>query len=131
PTNDLDVITLAALEEALLEFEGTVLVATHDRWFLDRVATSILAFERDADGEPRVVQVQGGYQRYLAYREARARESARAAGESAAPVKAGPPVAAAAPAKPKTAPRGLKYGEKLELEGLMERVEAAERAVEA
>ena len=46
PTNDLDVETLRALEEALLDFPGCVLVVSHDRWFLDRVATHILAFER-------------------------------------------------------------------------------------
>jgi energy-dependent translational throttle protein EttA len=48
PTNDLDVETLRALEEALLNFPGTVLVISHDRWFLDRVATHILAFEGDS-----------------------------------------------------------------------------------
>ena len=48
PTNDLDVETLRALEEALLNFPGTVLVISHDRWFLDRIATHILAFEGDS-----------------------------------------------------------------------------------
>jgi ATP-binding cassette subfamily F protein uup len=135
PTNDLDVTTLAALEEALLDFEGTVLVATHDRWFLDRVATSILAFETSPEGktgEPRAIRVEGGYQSYLAYREARARErAAEGAAAAARPVMAGPSAAtaAAAPAPKKT--RALKYGERLELEGLMERVEAAESAVAA
>jgi ATP-binding cassette ChvD family protein len=64
PTNDLDVETLRALEEALLNFPGTVLVISHDRWFLDRVATHILAFEGDShveseqglDTEPRRVR---------------------------------------------------------------------------
>jgi energy-dependent translational throttle protein EttA len=51
PTNDLDVETLRALEEALLNFPGTVLVISHDRWFLDRVATHILAFEGDSQVE--------------------------------------------------------------------------------
>src|SRR5690606_24633997 len=51
PTNDLDVETLRALEEALLNFPGTVLVISHDRWFLDRVATHILAFEGDSHVE--------------------------------------------------------------------------------
>ena len=51
PTNDLDVETLRALEEALLSFAGTVLVISHDRWFLDRVATHILAFEGDSHVE--------------------------------------------------------------------------------
>jgi len=51
PTNDLDVETLRALEEALLNFPGTVLVISHDRWFLDRIATHILAFEGDSQVE--------------------------------------------------------------------------------
>jgi ATPase subunit of ABC transporter with duplicated ATPase domains len=51
PTNDLDVETLRALEEALLNFPGTVLVVSHDRWFLDRIATHILAFEGDSHVE--------------------------------------------------------------------------------
>ena len=51
PTNDLDVETLRALEDALLNFAGTVLVISHDRWFLDRVATHILAFEGDSHAE--------------------------------------------------------------------------------
>jgi ATP-binding cassette ChvD family protein len=51
PTNDLDVETLRALEEALLNFPGTVLVISHDRWFLDRIATHILAFEGDSHAE--------------------------------------------------------------------------------
>ena len=59
PTNDLDVDTLSALEEMLLEYAGTCLVVTHDRWFLDRVATSILVFE----GEGRVVRHEGGWAR--------------------------------------------------------------------
>ena len=48
PTNDLDVDTLRALEDALLDFAGCAVVITHDRWFLDRVATHILAFEGDS-----------------------------------------------------------------------------------
>jgi ATP-binding cassette subfamily F protein uup len=128
PTNDLDVTTLAALEESLLDFEGTVLMVTHDRWFLDRVATSILAFEAGPGGEPCAVRVEGGYQSYVAYREARERERAAEEAAAARPVKVVQP--AAAPAPPRKT-RGLKYGERLELEGLMARVEAAERVVAA
>ena len=51
PSNDLDVETLRALEEALLEFAGSVMVISHDRWFLDRIATHILAFEGDSHVE--------------------------------------------------------------------------------
>jgi len=62
PSNDLDVETLRALEEALLEFAGCVLVISHDRWFLDRIATHILAFE----GDSQVVFFNGNYQEYEA-----------------------------------------------------------------
>jgi len=60
PTNDLDVDTLRALEEALLEFAGCAVIISHDRWFLDRIATHILAFE----GESQVVWFEGNYQDY-------------------------------------------------------------------
>jgi len=62
PSNDLDVETLRALEDALLEFAGCVLVISHDRWFLDRIATHILAFE----GDSQVVFFPGNYQEYEA-----------------------------------------------------------------
>src|SRR5262245_44703559 len=67
PTNDLDVNTLRALEEALENFAGCAVVISHDRWFLDRVATHILAFE----GESRVVWFEGNYSAYEADRRAR------------------------------------------------------------
>lgn len=60
PTNDLDVDTLRALEEALLDFSGCAVVITHDRWFIDRVATHVLAFEGDSE----VVWFEGNYQAY-------------------------------------------------------------------
>jgi len=62
PSNDLDVETLRALEDALLEFAGSVMVISHDRWFLDRIATHILAFE----GDSQVVFFNGNYQEYEA-----------------------------------------------------------------
>jgi ATP-binding cassette ChvD family protein len=67
PTNDLDVDTLRALEEALLNFAGCAVVISHDRWFLDRIATHILAFEGDSD----VVWFEGNYQDYEADRKRR------------------------------------------------------------
>ena len=67
PTNDLDVETLRSLEEALLAFPGSALVISHDRWFLDRVATHILAFE----GESRVVFFEGSYSDYAEDRRRR------------------------------------------------------------
>ena len=67
PTNDLDVDTLRALEEALLSFAGCAVVISHDRWFLDRIATHMLAFE----GDSRVVWFEGNYQDYEADRKRR------------------------------------------------------------
>ena len=67
PTNDLDVDTLRALEEALLTFAGCAVVISHDRWFLDRIATHMLAFE----GDSKVVWFEGNYQDYEADRQRR------------------------------------------------------------
>jgi energy-dependent translational throttle protein EttA len=67
PTNDLDVDTLRALEEALLNYAGCAVVISHDRWFLDRIATHILAFE----GDSRTVWFEGNYQDYEADRKRR------------------------------------------------------------
>src|SRR5258705_4933027 len=72
PSNDLDVETLRALEEALLEFAGSVMVISHDRWFLDRIATHILAFE----GESQAVFFDGNYQEYEADKRKRLGEEA-------------------------------------------------------
>jgi ATPase subunit of ABC transporter with duplicated ATPase domains len=60
PTNDLDVDTLRSVEDALLSFAGCAVVISHDRWFLDRIATHILAFE----GDSKVVWFEGNYQEY-------------------------------------------------------------------
>ncbi len=67
PTNDLDVETLRALEQALLDFPGCALIISHDRWFLDRIATHILAFE----GDSRVVWFEGNFAEYVADRRRR------------------------------------------------------------
>jgi energy-dependent translational throttle protein EttA len=72
PSNDLDVETLRALEDALLEFPGCALVISHDRWFLDRIATHILAFE----GDSHVEFFAGNYQEYEADKKARLGEEA-------------------------------------------------------
>ncbi|MCH8494588.1 MAG: ATP-binding cassette domain-containing protein [Balneolales bacterium] len=64
PTNDLDVNTLRALEDSLLEFAGCAVIISHDRWFLDRIATHILAFE----GNSEVIWYEGNYQEYMEYR---------------------------------------------------------------
>ena len=67
PTNDLDVDTLRALEEALLAFPGCILITSHDRWFLDRIATHIIAFE----GDSQVIWFEGNYDDYEADRQSR------------------------------------------------------------
>jgi len=67
PTNDLDVETLRALEEAILDFPGCVVVISHDRWFLDRIATHIIAFE----GNSEVYTYEGNYSEYEAHRKQR------------------------------------------------------------
>ena len=67
PTNDLDVDTLRALEEALINFAGCAVIISHDRWFLDRVATHMLAFE----GDSQVVWFEGNYQDYEKHRHER------------------------------------------------------------
>jgi sulfate-transporting ATPase len=72
PSNDLDVETLRALEDALLEFAGSVMVISHDRWFLDRIATHILAFE----GDSQATFFDGNYQEYEADKRARLGEEA-------------------------------------------------------
>ncbi len=72
PTNDLDVDTLRALEDALLAFPGCAVVVSHDRWFLDRIATHILAFE----GDSKVVWFEGNYQDYIADKKRRLGEDA-------------------------------------------------------
>ena len=71
PTNDLDVETLRALEDAMLEFPGTVLVVSHDRWFLDRIATHIMAYE----GEGKVEFFEGNYQEYEADHKRRLKDA--------------------------------------------------------
>ena len=127
PTNDLDVSTLAALEEMLVELKGTALVVTHDRWFLDRVATGILAFE----GDGRVVRYPGGYSMYRTLRA----QAEAAANDEAAPSKVAsqaPSKAAtsADPAPPAKSKKALTYGEEIELEGLLDKVGEAELSVE-
>lgn len=116
PTNDLDVATLGALEEMLLGFGGAALVVTHDRWFLDRVATSLLVFE----GDGRVVRYPGNYETY---------RRLKAAAQSAPPPAEPEKKAAARPSQRPGKPKGLTYAERLELEKLPERIETADALV--
>jgi ATP-binding cassette subfamily F protein uup len=114
PTNDLDVATLGALETMISEFQGTALLVSHDRWFLDRLATSILAFTP----EGRVERFEGNYSDYREKLEASKPEAAVRPTRNAN---------VAPDARPKT--KKLSYGERIELEGLMERIEAADTRV--
>ncbi len=152
PTNDLDVDTLAALESMLVDFGGSVLVVSHDRWLLDRVATSILAFEGDGRAEYHV----GNYSDYAAVRVRTARADARAttssrraestggaatsaaggtgvqpgasARESDGPAALRPAeVAFASAAKPKR----LSFAEQRELDGMLDAIAASEARLES
>ncbi len=125
PTNDLDVATLAALEAMLLDFGGSILLVSHDRWLLDRVATGILAFE----GDGRVEYHVGNYSDY---RERRDRAPAPSDSASSKRTKrtgidsqATPLASAPSP----TAPKKLSQKERRELAGLFESIEAAEQVV--
>ncbi len=112
PTNDLDVATLAALEEMLVQSGSTALIVSHDRYFLDRVATKILAFE----GDGRVIAYAGNYSDYRDQRAARQAESKLSADRSPQKQKGGP------------SPKGqkLSYKEKQELQKLVAGIERAE-----
>jgi ATP-binding cassette subfamily F protein uup len=121
PTNDLDLPTLAALEELLLGYDGSVIVVTHDRAFLDRAATAILAFERDPGGigPATVTRYAGGYQDYLLQRGPRSLQPAAAALKTVS----------VSPGKAAKSRTGLTYAERLELETIVDAVDAAEKKV--
>jgi ATP-binding cassette subfamily F protein uup len=115
PTNDLDVETLELLEELLLDYQGTLLLVSHDRAFLDNVVTSTLVFE----GGGHIGEYIGGYSDWLRQRQATGRESTRAAtGEATKP---SPP-----PAKRAEKKRKLSYKDQRELEALPARIETLE-----
>jgi ABC transport system ATP-binding/permease protein len=158
PTNDLDIMTLGALEELLVAWPGCVLVVSHDRYFLNRVATSILAFE----GDGKVVRYPGGYDSYRSLRPDPARDAKQA--RASTPPKAGnasslpkPSKASTPPPKPSKAstpppPRkpgagtrtsekaarpavatltALNYAERNELDGILDVIDDAELRVSA
>jgi ATP-binding cassette subfamily F protein uup len=120
PTNDLDLDTLAALEGLLLEHDITAIVVTHDRWFLDRIATSILWFEGDA----RVTRLAGNYSNVRAFRDRQQRSEAAASQVAPNVSKSSPAPNAPSPSPNK---KGLSYKEQKELEqieGLIARADA-------
>ncbi len=118
PTNDLDLVTLNVLERLLLEFDGSVLLVTHDRWFLDKVATAILAFE----GDGRATRYPGNYETYRTLKE-QAERAAAVEPPAPARVTAGP--RAEAPPGPRR-PGKLRFAERRELEGIEAAILAAE-----
>jgi ATP-binding cassette subfamily F protein uup len=118
PTNDLDIVTLNILEGLLLNFTGSVLLVTHDRYFLDKVATSILAFE----GDGKVVRYEGNF---AMYRRLKEQAQARAATSPAPSAKKAEPVPQAE-AKQARKPGKLSYKEQRELDGMEAAIEAAE-----
>jgi ATP-binding cassette subfamily F protein uup len=119
PTNDLDTATLGALEEMLSVFRGSALIVTHDRWFLDRIATSLLVFE--ADG--RVVHYPGNYETYSRLKK---QELQDAKEQPKAPP---PKMPSVAPEKSPTKSKVLTFAQKKELETLPARIEEAETRV--
>ena len=114
PTNDLDLSTLRLLEEALVAFTGSVIVVSHDRYFLNRVCTAILAFEENG-----VRYAVGNYDYYL---EKRAEEASNAAASNGLTERAAAP-------RPVARGRKLKYKEERELEGMEAAIMAAEEEV--
>ncbi|HTI69351.1 MAG TPA: ABC-F family ATP-binding cassette domain-containing protein [Candidatus Limnocylindria bacterium] len=122
PTNDLDLQTMRVLEEALVTFPGCVLVVSHDRYFLNRVCTGILAFE----GEGKVVFSEGNYDYYLE-KKARAAAAAVAQARKPEPAKSSAP---SAPAPKQSKQRKLSFKEQQELSGIEEAIRLAELEVE-
>ncbi|HVG59134.1 MAG TPA: ABC-F family ATP-binding cassette domain-containing protein [Hyalangium sp.] len=121
PTNDLDIVTLNVLEGLLLNFTGSVLLVTHDRYFLDKVATSILAFE----GSGKVVRYEGNYAMYRRLKDQA--DAARAAeAPTPAPKKEVPAPPSPEAQKPARKPGKLSYKEQRELDGMEAAIEAAE-----
>lgn len=124
PTNDLDLVTLQVLEAALERFDGVVLTVTHDRFFLNRVATGILAFE----GDGRVTKYEGDYdiyRRVKAQNEERAKAEEKVRQEAeAARLKRTQPVGEPEPIRKR--PAKLSFQEQKELEALPAKIEAAE-----
>lgn len=120
PTNDLDLPTLRVLEEALVAFPGVVLVVSHDRYFLNRVCTSILAFE----GNGLVTHSEGDYD-YFVEKRCRLKESTPAAAEQALKLKSGNK----STQPHKTKPRKLSFKESRELEGMEEAILKAEENI--
>lgn len=122
PTNDLDLMTLGVLEQALVEFPGCALIVSHDRWFLDHVATGILAFA----GDGQVTFYEGNYSDYL--EKAKARDAERPAPAPSRPAERTP--APPRPTDKPPPPRRLTFNEQRELASIEEKILLAEQRVE-
>jgi ATP-binding cassette subfamily F protein uup len=116
PTNDLDLPTLRVLEEALIAFPGVVCVVSHDRYFLNRVCTDILAFE----GDGKIHHSVGDYDYYLEKKQRRAAAALQAAEKK---------IVVSAPAVKAAKPRKLSFKEARELEGMEAQIHAMEAEI--
>ncbi len=125
PTNDLDLPTLAVLEQMLLTFEGAMIVITHDRAFLDRVATHTIAF----DGAGNVTRYAGGYEDYRSQRALAEERAKQEKTEREAQAKSAS--AAANSAEKKKGKSGLSWAEQRELESIPEKIDEAEKSFAA
>lgn len=122
PTNDLDVATLTVLEESLKDFNGAVILVTHDRFFMDQVASDIVAFHRDRDGNNSLESFAGYLQWEDWYEEQKALEAAELKKQQEAKKE---------PAKAVSKPGKLSFKEKFELENMEENITKLEAEVEA
>jgi len=120
PTNDLDIATLAALEEYLDTFDGVLIVVSHDRWFLDRTIDHLLHFE----GDGTIREYPGDYSAWLEVRKQEKQIEDAAARKKKANATAASPKTA--PSQSSSGPKKLSYKEKKELEETELRIEAAE-----
>ncbi|MBO1530930.1 ATP-binding cassette domain-containing protein [Psychrobacter sp. F1192] len=121
PTNDLDMATLELLEESVSNFNGTILLISHDRSFMDNVVTSTWVFDQDENGNGIVKEYVGGYQEYLVQKSRE--QAAKPANLTATPTKSShKPVAE----KPKKATKKLNYNEQRELDNLPKEIAALE-----
>jgi ATP-binding cassette subfamily F protein uup len=120
PTNDLDLPSLRMLEEALADFDGTVLVVSHDRYFLDRICDQVIAFE-----EGGLFVQPGNYSYYLEKKKQRDAAQAAWVGSAKTAARQSPPDSA-----PKSKPRKLSFKEQRELEGMEAAILVAETRVQ-
>ncbi|MBN9683739.1 MULTISPECIES: ABC-F family ATP-binding cassette domain-containing protein [unclassified Corallococcus] len=124
PTNDLDIVTLNILERLLLDFAGSTLLVTHDRYFLDKVATAILSF----DGEGKVTRYEGNYDMYKRLREqSQAAALKAAAAQKKDEQKKDEPREEPAQKPAQKKPGKLSYKDQRELDGMEATIEAAEK----